>query len=346
MALVRDRRPPHLNLTLELPDSSSSGAAADCRLRFPLPPLPPTASTYGGGGGSEYRLSDFEKLEVLGHGNGGTVYKARHRRSSSLYALKLLNSPSSSSGNRAAASREVEILLRTDSPSVVRCHAAFPTPSGDAALVLELMDGGSLDSVLRRRGCRPFPEPALAAISAQALRGLAYLHSHRIVHRDIKPSNLLINAAGEVKIADFGVGKILRRSLDPCGSYVGTSAYMSPERFDPESYGGDYDPYAADVWSLGVAILELHLGYFPLLPAGQRPDWAALMCAICFGEPPRIPETASEELKSFVTACLQKESGKRASVEELLRHPFVAGRDQAESENAVRELLAEAAESS
>ncbi|CAL9068612.1 unnamed protein product [Musa banksii] len=350
MAIVRERRLPHLNLTLEIPDPAS---ASGCGLRFPHPPPPPpttmipcsTSSSSSAPApapapapSAEFRISDFEKLRVLGHGNGGTVYKVRHRRTAAVYALKVVHTDAAL---RCQVYREVDILRRVaESNHVVRFHAVVPTPSGDVALLLEHMDGGSLDALLRRR---PFPEPAVAAIARQALLGLAELHSRNIVHRDIKPANLLINAAGEVKIADFGVGKVLRRSLDPCDSYVGTCAYMSPERFDPESHGGDYDPYAADVWSLGLAVLELHRGHFPLLPEGARPDWATLMVAICFGEAARAvtERAASGEFRGFIECCLQKESGKRWSVAELLGHPFVAGADGAESERALRDLLRE-----
>ncbi|KAG0447175.1 hypothetical protein HPP92_028487 [Vanilla planifolia] len=327
MAVMRQRRLPQGNLTLELPIkelTSSSYFSGDRRSRFntsALAPAPASAVFSG----SEHRLSDFEKVKVLGRGNGGTVYQVQHRRTGSIYALKSLISDGPI--RRKQVSREIEILRRTDSNTVVRCHGVIPTPSGDVALLLEYMDGGTLESLLAARERRPFPESALACVAHQILLGLSYLHSHKIVHRDIKPGNLLINTAGEIKIADFGVSKIMRQPLGPCVSYVGTSAYMSPERFDPESYGGKYDPYAADVWSLGLTVLELHLGHFPLLPPGQRPDWATLMCAICFGEPPELQEAASADFRDFISRCLQKESSKRWSVAQLLAHPFVTRRD-------------------
>jgi len=327
MALVRQRRQlPHLTLPLD-------------HFALRLPPQPQPAAAAPSTSASDARLSDFEKISVLGHGNGGTVYKARHRRSAQPLALKLF-----AAGDPSAA-REAEILkLAADAPHVVRLHAVIPSASAGeapAALALELMPGGSLAGLLRRLG-RPMAERPIAAVARQALLGLAALHALRVVHRDLKPSNLLVGAGGEVKIADFGAGKVLRRRLDPCASYVGTAAYMSPERFDPEAYSGDYDPYAADVWSLGVAILELYLGHFPLLPEGQRPDWAALMCAICFGEAPEPPAAASEEFRDFVARCLEKKAGQRASVAELLEHPFVAGRDAAGAQQALAALVAEA----
>ncbi|XP_010271229.1 PREDICTED: mitogen-activated protein kinase kinase 9-like [Nelumbo nucifera] len=314
MALVRERR--QLSLRLPLPDS------ADRRPRFPLP-LPPSslsAPTTTASTQDIDRLSDLEKLRVLGHGNGGTVYKVRHKRTSAIYALKVVQGDCDTTVRRQIF-REMEILRRTDSPYVVRCHGVFEKPTGDIAFLMEYMDAGTLENVLKSRGT--FSESSLSSIARQVLNGLNYLHTQKIVHRDIKPSNLLVNKKMEVKIADFGVSKIMCRTLDPCVSYVGTCAYMSPERFDPDTYGANYNGYAADIWSLGLTLVELYVGHFPFLPPGQRPDWATLMCAICFGEPPSLPDSASEDFKSFIRCCLQKESSKRWTVSQLLSHPFV-----------------------
>jgi serine/threonine protein kinase len=326
MALtVRERRLPQLHISLDVPS---------CAFRHPNPNPPAAASTSASRASGEFRLSDFDRLAVLGRGNGGTVYKVAHRRTSALYALKVLHR-----GDPGAAS-EVDALRRADSsPHVVRCHSVLPAASpGDVALLLELVDGGSLDAVAARRGA--FPEAALAEVAVQALAGLAHLHARSVVHRDVKPANLLVSAAGEVKIADFGIAKVLSRAGDHCAAYEGTAAYMSPERFDTERHG-HADPCAADVWSLGVTILELLMGRYPLLPAGQKPSWAALMCAICFGELPSLSDgAASPELRAFVAACLQKDYTKRASVAQLLAHPFVARRDVAASKDALRRLVA------
>lgn len=316
MALVRERR--QLNLRLPIPELS------DRRSRFPLPLPPSSHSTVSTSSSAAAAISscDLDKLEVLGHGNGGTVYKVQHKRTSAVYALKVAHADSDSTSRRQAF-REMEILRRTDSPYVVKCHGIFEQPSGDIGILMEYMDAGTLDTILKTKGI--FSESQLAGVAKQVLNGLNYLHSHKIIHRDIKPSNLLVNRDMEVKIADFGVSKIMCRTLDACNSYVGTCAYMSPERFDPDTYGSNYNGYAADIWSLGLTLLELYVGHFPFLPAGQRPDWATLMCAICFGEPPSLPEDGpeSEEFRSFIRCCLQKDSTKRSTVSQLLSHPFL-----------------------
>ncbi|XP_028756647.1 mitogen-activated protein kinase kinase 9-like [Neltuma alba] len=309
MAVVRQRR--QLNLCLVLPEPS------DRRRLFPLPTA---SSSTVFSSAADITPNDIEKLEVLGHGNGGTVYKVRHKRTSAIYALKDVPSGSDPITCRQVR-REMDILRRTDSPYVVQFHGFFEKPSGDVAILLEYMDSGTLDTLLKKNGT--FSESQLAAVARQVLNGLSYLHANNVIHRDIKPSNLLVNQNMEVKISDFGVSKVMCRTLDACTSYVGTCAYMSPERFDPDRYGGNYNGYAADIWSLGLTLFELYVGHFPFLPAGQRPDWATLMCAICFGDPPTLPESASDEFQSFVQCCLKKESNERWTASQLLTHPFL-----------------------
>ncbi|CDO98654.1 unnamed protein product [Coffea canephora] len=321
MALVKDRR--QLNLRLPLPEHSER------RPRFPLP-LPPsslsttatTNTTTTASTTTTITAADIEKVQVLGHGNGGTVYKVRHKRTSATYALKVVHGDSDPVNRRQILS-EISILRRTDSPYVVKCHGVLEKWGGDIAILMEFMDKGTLESLVKSGVL--FSEQMVAKIAYQVVQGLEHLHARKIIHRDLKPSNLLVNEQMQVKIADFGVSKIMCRTLDPCNSYVGTCAYMSPERFDPDTYGNDgtYNGYASDIWSLGLTLLELYMGHFPYLPEGQRPDWATLMCAICFGEPPSLPEYVSKEFRSFIGCCLQKDSSKRWTATQLLSHPFL-----------------------
>ncbi|CAH9088088.1 unnamed protein product [Cuscuta europaea] len=309
MALVRERR--HIKLSLPMPEPSDRR----CRFPNPLPHSSVSTST-----AASWSILDFDKLQVLGHGNGGTVYKVRHRRTMTVNAMKVVHGNSDPAVRRQIL-REISILRCTDSPQVVKCYGTVEMPGGDIAILMEYMDGGSLESVLKSE--KSLAECSLAKIAKQVLIGLDYLHSHKIVHRDLKPSNLLVNRGGDVKIADFGVSKMMRRTLDPCNSFVGTCAYMSPERFDPETYGANYDAYAGDIWSLGLTLMELYTGHFPLLQPEQRPDWATLMCSICFGEPPSLPEGASGEFRDFMDRCLQKEWSQRWNAQQLLQHPFM-----------------------
>ncbi|XP_073117681.1 mitogen-activated protein kinase kinase 4-like [Elaeis guineensis] len=319
---ARPRRRP--GLTLPLPPRDPTSLAVPLPLPPPSAPAsfssspaapggaqPPTAST------QTLALADLERVRRIGSGSGGTVWMVRHRPTGWIYALKVIYGTHEDAVRRQIC-REIEILRTADNPHVVRCHG-FYDRAGEIHILLEYMDGGSLD------GRRIASEPVLADVARQVLAGLAYLHRRRIVHRDIKPSNLLINAARQVKIADFGVSRILAQTMDPCNSSVGTIAYMSPERINTDLNKGVYSGYSGDVWSFGLSMLEFYLGRFPFGEqlGRQGGDWASLMCAICYSNPPEAPPTASPEFRSFIACCLQKEPHRRHTSSQLLRHPFI-----------------------
>ncbi|CAA6672208.1 unnamed protein product [Spirodela intermedia] len=308
LTTLRPRR--RTELSLPLPNRSPSMAV-------PLPlPRPSSAPASSSSSGQSPELADLERIRRIGSGTGGTVWMVRHRPTGRIYALKVVYGYHDDDVRRQIC-REIEILRTADNPFVVRCHGMFDH-AGDIQILLEYMDGGSLEGRLIST------EAFLAEISRQILLGLAYLHRQKIVHRDIKPSNLLINASREVKIADFGVSRILSQTMDPCNSSVGTIAYMSPERINTDTNHGKYDGYAADIWSFGLSILEFYLGRLPFPEtAGKQGDWATLMCAICYSDPPTAPPTASVEFRNFISCCLQKEPAKRLTAAQLLQHPFI-----------------------
>ncbi|KFK35831.1 hypothetical protein AALP_AA4G042800 [Arabis alpina] len=325
----RPRRRPDLSLPLPQRDVS---------LAVPLP-LPPSSSTGSapsstGSAASNSSIntntitntnnknssettisySDLVRGNRIGSGAGGTVYKVVHRPSSRSYALKVIYGHHEETVRRQIC-REIEILRDVNHPNVVKCHEMFDQ-NGEIQVLLEFMDKGCLE------GVHIWREEQLADLAKQILSGLAYLHGRHIVHRDIKPSNLLINSAKNVKIADFGVSRILSQTMDPCNSSVGTIAYMSPERINTDLNHGQYDGYAGDIWSLGVSVLEFYLGRFPF-PVSRQGDWASLMCAICMSQPPEAPLNASPEFRSFISCCLQRDPARRRNAVQLLQHPFI-----------------------
>lgn len=116
---------------------------------------------------------------------------------------------------------------------------------GRVCIVMEYMDGGTLQQFVTRR--EVLPEPALAAVARSVLRGLADMHAKRQIHRDIKPSNILLDRQGRVKISDFGVVRELNQTGSLAKTFTGTLTYMSPERITETNYS-----YASDIWSLGM----------------------------------------------------------------------------------------------
>ncbi|CAN6195641.1 unnamed protein product [Urochloa humidicola] len=285
------------------------------------------------------RLSDFEWMGDLGAGGFARVSKVRHRRTGTVFALKI-----SRDADRGNEDEEAEVLRRAAGlPHVVACHAFLHGPFGEPACVLEFMDAGSLGSVLCRRqgmGMGGFPESALAEATAHCAVVLAQLHARGVAHLDVKPDNFLANSRGEIKIGDFNTSRILyggERSL-AVPITTGTRCYFSPERFAPGARAGPHGAMAADVWGLGITVLELFLGRFVVSP--ELSD-AGLELAICHSGPLRVPEEAeaSVELRDFVAACLQREPARRATVQQLLVHPFLASRDVKESRRVLRDLI-------
>ncbi|KAI3814880.1 hypothetical protein L1987_14527 [Smallanthus sonchifolius] len=308
----RPRRRP--DLTLPLPQREPQIAVP-----LPLPPSSAPSSTSQLTSNSKpqpFNLSELDRMNRIGSGSGGTVYKVIHRPTGRMFALKVIYGNHEDDVRRQIC-REIEILRDVDNLNIVKCHDMFDR-AGEIQVLLEYMDGGSLE------GTHISHEASLADLTRQVLSGIYYLHRRKIVHRDIKPSNLLINSKKQVKIADFGVSRILAQTMDPCNSSVGTIAYMSPERINTDLNHGKYDGYAGDIWSFGVSILEFYLGRFPFA-VGRQGDWASLMCAICMSQPPEAPPTASREFRDFISCCLQRDPARRWTAAQLLRHPFVTG---------------------
>ncbi|CAL1286342.1 unnamed protein product [Larinioides sclopetarius] len=199
---------------------------------------------------------DLENLGELGAGNGGVVTKNLHKPSGLIMARKLIHLEVKPA-IRNQIIRELKVLHECNSPYIVGFYGAFYS-DGEINICMEYMDGGSLDLVLKKAG--RIPEPILGKVTIAVLKGLNYLREkHQIMHRDVKPSNILVNSRGEIKICDFGVSGQLIDSM--ANSFVGTRSYMSPERLQ-----GTHYTVQSDIWSLGLSLVEMAIGRYPIPP--------------------------------------------------------------------------------
>ncbi|MBW3600938.1 MAG: serine/threonine protein kinase, partial [Planctomycetes bacterium] len=176
----------------------------------------------------------LEIQELLGHGGMGAVYRARQRSLDRIVALKIL--PPKISGDPAFAERfqrEARTLARLNHPNIVIIYE-FGKADGFYYLLMEYVDGVNLRQAIQAKTLNP---AAALGVVPQICDALQYAHEEGIVHRDIKPENLLLDKRGRVKIADFGLAKLLGRTpveltLTASHQIMGTLHYMAPEQFD------------------------------------------------------------------------------------------------------------------
>ncbi|KAI9225046.1 kinase-like domain-containing protein [Blastocladiella britannica] len=265
--------------------------------------------------------ADFDDLGDLGAGNGGAVKKVLHRPTGCVMARKTLfidRGPNKITDTEAEklkkqVVRELQILHTCHSDYIVGFHGAY-IHDGEIFICLEFMDLGSLDYLCHKLG--KLEEEVLGKITVAVIEGLIYLYTeHRIIHRDIKPNNVLINTKGQVKLCDFGVSGEAIESI--VRTFVGTSAYMSPERITGSGYG-----VQSDIWSLGIALMELATGRFPF---GEQELAVIELLEYIVNEPvPRLPAgTFTPEFDAFVQVCLIKDPATRPTPSQLSQHAFV-----------------------
>ncbi|CEO59188.1 Putative MAP kinase kinase PBS2 (Fragment) [Penicillium brasilianum] len=320
------------------------------------------AILHGGGvefsSGHSFKISldEVDRLDELGKGNYGTVYKVRHSRphlrKPGLGLSGIVSRPAGQEETSSAIGpndnlsgvimamkeirleldeakfaqiiMELDILHRCVSPFIIDFYGAF-FQEGAVYMCVEYMDGGSIDKIYQGG----VPENILRKVTLSTIMGLKALKDeHNIIHRDVKPTNILVNSKGQIKICDFGVSGNLVASI--AKTNIGCQSYMAPERIAGGGMQQSGAPSAgtysvqSDIWSLGLSIIECAMGRYPYPPETFTNIFSQLH-AIVHGEPPTLPtEGFSEEAHAFVRACLDKIPKNRPNYNMLLRHPWLA----------------------
>lgn len=287
------------------------------------------------GGGLEVgqRIGAYRIERLLGEGGMGTVFLASRADLNSLAAIKVLREAWISPSRRRRFGEEQRVLAQLNHPSIARLMDADTLADGTPYFVMEHVDGVALDQHFGA-GREPVEERLRAF--RKVCEAVRYAHQHAVIHRDLKPSNILMTAAGDVKLLDFGIAKQAgefematdrtRTGLRPL-----TPAYASPEQFRGERVG-----VQSDVYSLGVILYELLTGRLPFDLSSASPAEALLR--VSDREPARpslvvrrlrekglgaaeeIGRAAWADLDVLCLKALHKDVGQRyLSVEALMR---------------------------
>jgi serine/threonine protein kinase len=262
-------------------------------------------------------LSRYQRIAELGRGAMGVVYQGRDLVLERDVAIKIISDEVRQ--NQQALDmffQEAKSMASLNHPNLV---TVFDQGSdGDETfLVMELVEGQTLEQVLQTRGTLPLGE-ALGIVE-QLTAGLAYAHGRRILHRDIKPANIFVSNDGVVKIGDFGLARAVRQARLTQTKVCGTPLYMSPEQIR----GAGVD-FRSDLYSVGCTLFEIVTGRPPFV-TGE------VMYHHMYTRPPspsEIDAKIPKEIDQLVLSCLEKEMDKRVATADLLRATIRTLRDR------------------
>lgn len=289
-------------------------------------------------------MERYQKLDKIGEGTYGVVYKAKDRHSGEIVALKKIRLDVEDEGIPSTAIREIALLKELQHKNIVRLYDVVHTDK-KLTLVFEYLDQ-DLKNYMDH--CEGGLEPGiLKKLLYQLLKGIAFCHHHRVLHRDLKPQNLLINREAELKLADFGLARAFGIPVRSYTHEVVTLWYRSPDVL----LGSRKYSTPVDIWSVGCIFAEMANGR-PLFPGTSEEDQLAYIFR-SLGSPsaelypgltalpdyvegafPEYP--APESLHALVpsldergvdlfTGFMQYDPARRISAEAALEHPFFEG---------------------
>ncbi|KAK7195621.1 serine/threonine protein kinase sos2 [Novymonas esmeraldas] len=262
------------------------------------------------------RVGDYEILDVVGEGAYSKVKRVRHIPTGCVLVAKIV--PKTNQQVENDVRLEISILRRLNHKNIVQLIEILES-TNNYYIILEPVMGGDLCDVVVGMD-RPLPEQDVAALLIQLVAGVRACHRNGVAHRDLKPENLLLGTDGVLKISDFGLSRLHRESNfqastnEYAHTLTGTLAYVAPEVF-----GGSYDAFRADIWSMGCIAYVLLTQNFPF---GSTNDPHALEARIRNGEISSMPSSVSAEAKSLCGWLLSLQPEDRPTLDAVAQHEF------------------------
>lgn len=254
-------------------------------------------------------LDDFNLLTVIGRGSYAKVIQAEHKKTGTVYAIKIIKKQMFSDDEDIDWVQTEKSVFETASnhPFLVGLHSCFQTDSR-LFFVIEFVPGGDLMFHMQRQ--RKLPEDHARFYSAEIILALHFLHSRGIIYRDLKLDNVLIDAEGHVKLTDYGMCKENIGPGDVTSTFCGTPNYIAPEILRAEEYG-----FSVDWWALGVLMYEMMAGRSPFDVVGMTGDAEQntedYLFQIILEKQIRIPRSLSVKAASILKAFLNKDPTER-----------------------------------
>ncbi|XP_023577226.1 mitogen-activated protein kinase kinase kinase kinase 1 [Octodon degus] len=259
----------------------------------------------------------YDLLQRLGGGTYGEVFKARDKVSRDVVALKMVKMEPDD--DVSTLQKEILMLKTCRHANIVAYHGSYLWLQ-KLWICMEFCGAGSLQDIYQVTGS--LSELQISYVCREVLQGLAYLHSQKKIHRDIKGANILINDAGEVRLADFGISAQIGATLARRLSFIGTPYWMAPEVAAVALKGGYNE--LCDIWSLGITAIELAELQPPLFDV--HPLRVLFLMSKSGYQPPRLKEKSkwSAAFHNFVKVTLTKNPKKRPGATKMLSHQLMS----------------------
>ncbi|XP_067831161.1 mitogen-activated protein kinase kinase kinase kinase 5-like isoform X2 [Heptranchias perlo] len=260
---------------------------------------------------------DFEIIQRVGGGTYGEVYKARHKQTGELAAVKIIKMEPDD--DFSVIQQEIVMVKSCTHQNIVAYYGSY-IRSNKLWICMEFCGGGSLQDIYHVTG--PLSELQIAYISRETLQGLEYLHNQGKIHRDIKGANILINDNGDVKLADFGISAQITATFARRMSFIGTPYWMAPEVAAVEFKGGYNE--LCDIWAVGITAIELAELQPPMFDV--HPLRVLFLMSKSGYQSPKLKDKAkwSSAFHNFAKQTLTKNPKKRPAASKMLTHQFVA----------------------
>ena len=266
---------------------------------------------------------------LIGQGAFGKVNIGLNILTGRVVAIKSFNKKSLSANgdNMKKILSETDLMKKLNHPNVTKILEMFED-DGYILIAMEYINGGNLFSFVKKR--RKLSEKTAKFLFRQIILGIKHIHSKKIVHRDIKLENILIDLNNNIKICDFGIGRILKNEKQMLYDKCGTPMYMAPEILLSSKTKG-YEGFPVDIWSSGISLYIMLSGTLPFnLKNKESSDMSnesnnnniELQYSIINKEPKKI-EKISDEARDLLKGLLNKNPKKRLTIEQILNHPWL-----------------------
>jgi len=259
----------------------------------------------------------YDLIDEIGQGQYASVHRAEHKDTGDEYAVKLIDKGSS---GVTVSDKEIAVMIRINNENCVRLFEVYETET-EVQMVLELLGGADLfDRIIQKQ---KYSEEEGKQLMKRVCLGVSHLHSSNVIHRDLKPENILLVSPDDdisCKVADFGLSRMFPEGgprEQKTGTLCGTPGYVAPEVLKRVPYS-----YPVDVWSLGV-ITYITLCGFPPFPLDMQAESVKKVKNAEFSFPSPYWDEMSDASKDFIKQMIVTDPEKRATMEQVLAHPWL-----------------------